>query len=72
MKWSYLRRGLPATVAALGAGALAGYLAALVRPRSARDYASDYHAPDPDAVALPAGTDPAVAMAPVAGTEPGR
>ena len=72
MNWSDLRRAIPAVLAALGAGALAGYLAALVRPRRARDYASDYHAPHPDAVALPAGTDPAVATAPVGGSGPQR
>ncbi len=59
----HLPRGVLPVLAALAAGALGGYLAALVRPRTPRAYASDYHAPHPDAVALPAATEPAVSTA---------
>ncbi|HEX8496684.1 MAG TPA: hypothetical protein VF661_05770 [Actinomycetales bacterium] len=69
MQSSHLRRSLLQVVAALAAGALGGYLAALIRPRPALAYASDYHAPHPDAVALrldvAAGERPAATEAPV-------
>lgn len=69
MQLPLLRRSLLQVAAALVAGALGGYLAALIRPRPARAYASDYHAPHPDAVALrldvAAGERPAVTDAPV-------
>lgn len=42
---SHLPRGVLPVLAALAAGALAGYLGALVRPRTPWAYASDYHAP---------------------------
>lgn len=59
-----VRRLVLQVVAAVAAGALFGYLAALVRPRRPDAYASSYHAPHPDAVALRPGTRP-VTDAPV-------
>ena len=41
---------------ALVAGAIGGYLAALLRPRGAEAYASTYAAPYPNTMASPAGT----------------
>lgn len=54
---------------ALTAGALAGYVAALVRPRPDADYASAYRAPQPDQVVLLRGAEPAVSAAPVMGPD---
>lgn len=42
------RRVTVQVLAALAAGALGGYLAALLRPRRPAAYASDYSAPHPD------------------------
>lgn len=41
----HLPRSWLPVLTALGAGALAGYLVALLRPRTWRACASDYHAP---------------------------
>ena len=44
-------------LAALAAGVLGGYLAALIRPRPPEAYASAYAAPSPEELVLPAAPD---------------
>ena len=72
MEPTQVRRVLLYVLAALAAGVVGGYLAALLRPHPATAWASDYLAPHPDAVALSAGTAPAAAQAPVDGRAPGQ
>lgn len=69
MQLQHVRRSLVPAFAALAAGALGGYLAALLRPRQPLAYASAYTAPHPDLVALTLepGDEPAVDRAPTTG-----
>lgn len=66
-----MRRVVLTVLAALAAGAVGGYLTALLRPHPPTAWASDYLAPHPDAVALSMGTQPAASQAPVDGRGPG-
>lgn len=55
MEPQQMRRVALQVAVALAAGVLGGYLAALVRPRPATAYASDYRAPHPDGLAPRSG-----------------
>lgn len=52
-----LRRMVVQVLAALAAGVLGGYLAALLRPHPSAAWASDYHAPHPRSLASDDGGD---------------
>ena len=71
MEPTSMRRVALQVLAALAAGALGGYLAALLRPHPPAAWASDYQAPHPDAVGSSAGTGQATTQAPGDGREPG-
>ncbi len=52
-----VRRFAVQVLAALAAGALGGYLAALLRPHPSAAWASDYQAPHPASLAFDNGGD---------------